>query len=90
LKNRKSWYWDFNESTVKEGNGGYLSDKYNNERIAKDKNGMASWWWLRSPGDSNLRTARVRDVGIVCVHGSVTRGLTNVGGVRPALWLNIK
>ena len=88
LKNRKGWYWDNNELILKDENGYYLNDQYNNERIAKDNNGMASWWWLRSPGNSNLRVVRVRDVGTICVHGSVTRGLSCAGGIRPALWLN--
>jgi len=90
LENRKSWYWDDNESIVKEGaDGGYLNDKYNNERIAKNKKGMPAWWWLRSLGSSKHRIARVRDNGIICVHGSVTRGLSDSGGIRPALWLNL-
>ena len=46
------------------------------------------WWWLRSPGYTQSRTATVY------VDGSVTYGggyvHSNVGCVRPALWVNLE
>jgi hypothetical protein len=61
----------------------FKSDK---DRIAK-YNGSAYWWWLRSRGDYAHYAANVNYGGGVndCGH-SVNR----VGGVRPALWLNLK
>jgi len=64
-----------------------ISDEYNSERIARDANGDASWWWLRSPGRSGIRAASVGIGGGVGVGGTgVTHGN---GGVRPALWINL-
>ncbi|MDR2533016.1 MAG: DUF6273 domain-containing protein [Oscillospiraceae bacterium] len=72
----------------------YFTD--NASRIALNANGEASWWWLRSPGDSCNYAAIVYGVGNVYEGGEgggVRVGGGNVyynhGGVRPALWLNL-
>ena len=69
------------------GQDSSFSDQYNQARIAYDKNGWASWWWLRSPGIDTLYAATVYNDGGVNVRGNnVDRSR---GGVRPALWLNL-
>jgi hypothetical protein len=64
----------------------YINDQYNPARIAKDTDGKACWWWLRSPGFSTDGAAFVNLDGFVFVSGSV---VVSYGGVRPALWLNL-
>jgi len=64
-------------------------DKYSKERIAYDKNGTDSWWWLRSPGLDPFGAAVVFAGGIVGVIGIDIVGWSG-GGVRPALWLNLE
>jgi len=63
-----------------------INDQYNSARIATDKDGTASWWWLRSPGFHGYTTARVDSDGNLDIPGDVNYGN---GGVRPALWLNL-
>ena len=63
-----------------------LSDQYNENRIAY-YNGSAVWWWLRSPGKYSNNASSVGSNGyILGSGGSVT---ITLGGVRPALWLNL-
>ena len=78
--------------------GGYcLHDEFNNARIAKDKSGEASWWWLRAPGSSVSCAAYVRTDGSVSIGGIKVGGARDYGasvyhsdiGVRPAMWLNL-
>ncbi|MCL1997150.1 MAG: DUF6273 domain-containing protein, partial [Turicibacter sp.] len=64
----------------------WISDKFNKERIAKDTNNAIAWWWLRSPGRSSELATNVGRGGSVSVDG---RYVSAVGGVRPALWLNL-
>ena len=45
------------------------------------------WWWLRSPGYFSHNAASVYDDGLVGDHGYI---VSNGGGVRPALWLNLE
>ncbi|MCL2020302.1 MAG: DUF6273 domain-containing protein [Oscillospiraceae bacterium] len=63
----------------------YFSD--NSSRIALNADDKASRWWLRSPGYISTYVAVVFDVGIVSVYGDFASHI--VGGVRPALWLNL-
>ncbi|MCL2054428.1 MAG: DUF6273 domain-containing protein [Oscillospiraceae bacterium] len=49
----------------------------------------ASWWWLRSPGDYGDSAAGVLSDGSVYVLGIDFYDVSAVGGVRPALWLNL-
>jgi hypothetical protein len=65
----------------------YINDKFNKERVATC-GGWAWWWWLRSPGYGGYCAARVDADGGLYVFGSDVRG--GGGGVRPALWLNLK
>ena len=50
--------------------------------------GMACWWWLRLPGDFSDLAAYVSVGGRVGVSGYYVN--YGSGGVRPALWLNLK
>ena len=56
------------------------------DRLARDTNGVASWYWLRSPGDKTTFASAVRSDGSFDLEG---RDVNNsYGAVRPALWLN--
>jgi hypothetical protein len=57
-------------------------------RIAKYKDKPWAWWWLRSPGSSSYYAAGVLNVGYVLDIGYHVHFAS--GGVRPALWLNLK
>ncbi|MCL2693718.1 MAG: DUF6273 domain-containing protein [Oscillospiraceae bacterium] len=46
------------------------------------------WWWLRSPGIFSYDAAYVNGYGIVIVLGNSVHD--DDGGVRPALWLDMK
>jgi hypothetical protein len=48
----------------------------------------ARWWWLRSPGFDARYAALVSVDGFVLPDGTFV--LDALGGVRPALWLNLK
>ena len=45
-----------------------------------------SWWWLRSPGDSQDLASSVDNYGYVDTYGVDVLNFSN--GVRPALWIN--
>ena len=62
----------------------WIIDQYSLNRIAT-YNGTISLWWQRSPGMYNVRASIVGDEGDLCIAGY---RVDNVGGVRPALWLN--
>ncbi|MDR0221369.1 MAG: leucine-rich repeat domain-containing protein [Lachnospiraceae bacterium] len=64
----------------------YIDDEYNAARIAYETGGGASWWWLRSPGGRSFYAASVGRGGDFRVIGD---GVGGVGGIRPALWLNL-
>ncbi|MDR1832854.1 MAG: DUF6273 domain-containing protein [Fusobacteriaceae bacterium] len=66
----------------------YISDQFNQKRIAK-YNGSEAWWWLRSPGLNSTSAAFVDNDGDVNMNGSRVRNDSGSGGVRPALWLNL-
>ena len=61
-------------------------DQYNTARVARERNGNDWFWWLRSPSYSGNTAAIVGSSGSVGVGGGVDLG---IGGVRPALWLNL-
>ena len=65
----------------------YISDQYNSARIASDKSGTASWWWLRSPGYYGNVAAGVDTGGGLSLCGNIV--IYDGVGVRPALWLNL-
>jgi hypothetical protein len=66
----------------------HFADNLN--RVTDDiQKGFIQSWWLRSPGEDTRFAAYVNFDGSVYVFGGtlVTNGL--IGGVRPALWLNL-
>jgi hypothetical protein len=64
-----------------------MSNQYDVDRQIKEAENRA-WWWLRSPGSDSDSAAHVSNVGSVYASGNnVPR---DSGGVRPALWLNLK
>ena len=63
-----------------------FSNASDSDRIAKDNDGKASWWWLRSPGINYSAAADVGNVGYVNVNGSHVASAG--GGIRAALWIN--
>jgi len=72
---------------VTTNNGWYLSNAHDGDRAAKFGN-EACWWWLRSPGSIGSRAADVAGSGDVYIIGGDV--IVASGGVRPALWLNLK
>jgi len=75
----------------KNPNNQYLiDDRFNNTRKALDIDGLASWWWLRSPGEDSDFTAYVCATGMISLDGFlISLGGGAGGGVRPTLWLNL-
>ncbi|MCL2627528.1 MAG: DUF6273 domain-containing protein [Oscillospiraceae bacterium] len=62
----------------------YLPDS--TDRMAVDKNGEESEWWLRTPGGNSQSGARVQKNGVIGLLGyAVNCDL----GIRPALWINL-
>ncbi|MCL2071190.1 MAG: hypothetical protein FWH07_03035 [Oscillospiraceae bacterium] len=51
---------------------------------------FSTWWWLRSPGRYSYIAAYVRRDGFVYDYGDDVRLNNWVGGVRPALQLNLE
>jgi hypothetical protein len=64
----------------------WISDDYNSLRKTQDEDGGISWWWLRSPGGGGHLAAAVDGTGVITMFGT---GISNEGGARPALWLNL-
>ena len=60
--------------------------KCDSERIAEFQ-GSKIWWWLRSPGDFADYAANIFIVGSVYTNGNIVH--YDMGGVRPAIWLNL-
>jgi len=86
LKKYKNGRW------IADSYGSVFSNVHDSDRQAKFNNG-ACWWWLRSPGDISNYAAYVGTVGFVGVYGIHVYGdhvRSDSGGVRPALWLNLK
>ncbi|MDR0491555.1 MAG: DUF6273 domain-containing protein [Oscillospiraceae bacterium] len=61
--------------------------------------GLPWWWWLRTPGENINEAAYVNDMGMTYPHTEVRDAfgfyfgeytLSDDGGVRPALWLNLQ
>ena len=46
-----------------------------------------TWWWLRSPGESQYGTAGVGDDGLINYGGGIN--YFGSGCVRPAMWINL-
>ncbi|MBR1486875.1 MAG: hypothetical protein IJ597_06435 [Synergistaceae bacterium] len=71
--------------------GGYFSNNgYNDDdrKCTLLTDSSVCKWWLRSPGkDDNTRVAQIDDDGVVDDDGSF---VTNIIGVRPAVWIKLK
>jgi len=69
-----------------------LDDEYSPNRIARDpETGIASWWWLRTPGRAvsprlDSSAVAINGAGEIFVYGIY---LIMEGGVRPAMWLRM-
>lgn len=72
----------------------------NNEKRAAEYLGYLWWWWLRSPGRKQVKTAYVHGDGNIGIQGNsaLNCNLSGVyhpenndvrGGVRPALWMKL-
>ena len=57
------------------------------DRVARNSQGQASWWWLRSPGLNTYGACYVNSAGYINLIGRSVDYTS--GGVRPALWLNL-
>lgn len=51
--------------------------------------GAAFWWFLRSPGEAADVAAYVTAGGLIDYHGMADSAEIPVGGVRPALWVEL-
>jgi hypothetical protein len=69
-----------------DSNGYRLSNAHDSSRQTIYQN-AGSWWWLRSPGIYSDGAAYVEFYGNVDVRGLPVK--IDLGGVRPALWLNL-
>ena len=65
-----------------------ISDLHNPERAARDADGYATWWWLRSSGFDGTLAAAVGTDGHIYLHGYFVDD--PYGGLRPALWLDLR
>ena len=84
---RKGWYWGGGEPynmILKDSRGQMLYDQFNTARIAKNINGKASWWRLRSPGRANIYDAVISPNGIMGITGTPVE---DDNGIRPAMWV---
>ncbi|MCL2056192.1 MAG: leucine-rich repeat domain-containing protein [Oscillospiraceae bacterium] len=88
------YFGDSTANLQKKGSTGTIlciEDENKAERIAEDASGRFSWWWLRSPGAGSFAAAFVFAHGAVSVAGvGVNSDIGgDVGGVRPAMWVNL-
>ena len=65
-----------------------INDKYNTSRIAYNKAGEASSWWLRSPGSMYYYATYVDGNGEINVSGE--KVYDPYICIRPALWLKLQ
>jgi hypothetical protein len=92
LAKRKGWYWVADTSgsglefELGDGFGQHLNDQYNNARTAKNESGEAIRWWTRTPATSNKLSSFIEINGVIEVTHS---NITQVMGVRPAMWVKI-
>jgi len=71
---------------VADDSGWILSNAHDDRRMAAF-NGVASFWWLRTPGYSDCTAAYVGTPGYIPVNGD--RVCIGRGGVRPAMWVRV-
>ena len=80
-----------NDGPVNDFADGYIDDQFNEARAAVNADtGAPSWWWLRSPAEDNILAARVGSGGEVLMYTISGDINPDGGGVRPALWLDLK
>ena len=88
--NKIRWVFDYDKNElIEDSDGMLLSNEFNEDRKAFSDNRLrivAWWYWLRSPGGSSDRAAHT--MGSVDVRGPQVN--VEVGGVRPALWLELE
>lgn len=65
---------------------GWISDDYDSARRARDADGNAALWWLRTPGAKGNVASAIDPTGVIWLFGT---GVTNSAGARPALWLRL-
>jgi len=75
-----------NGKWIVDNDGWIFSNTHDISRIAKH-NGLASFWWLRSPGYNNCTVAYVSTTGNIPPNGD--RICIGRGGIRPALWVKL-
>jgi len=95
LSNRNSWVWRNRKYVCCENdessNGNWINDEFNLSRKAHyKKGGRASWWWLRSPGSTRSSFAFINSDGTICISGRDIVATPEGGGVRPALWIDVR
>jgi len=78
---------DYLNEISPDGKGWWMSNEYDIKRVAMYED-EAWWWWLRSPGKDSHIPAYVDIDGALIMTGSAVQYL--LGGVRPALWLNLE
>jgi len=74
-----------NGKWISDNDGWILSNVHDSSRVAKH-NGLASLWWLRSPGYNDCTVSYVSTTGNIALNGD--RVCIGRGGIRPALWIN--
>ncbi len=86
LEDVVNYFGDSGQLQDKNPNSKYwINDQYNPGREARDENGEASWWWLRSPGIRSRCAAYVNVGGSINLAGHYVNN--GYGAVRPALYL---
>ena len=83
LYNRPANEWNASDNS---GLSCAIDDRFNRSRRVKYK-GEYTWWWLRSPGESQDKTAYINTDGIIFLSGEFAfdDGGKNSVGVRPAI-----
>jgi hypothetical protein len=81
------YFGDSGQLKNRPGDSWWIDDTFSKERVAT-YGGKAWWWWLRSPGLIGDFAAGVGPGGGLDVCGFDVYDAE--GGVRPALWLNLK
>jgi hypothetical protein len=73
-----------------DGYASFISDDFNEARATRYAEIGWVGWWLRSPsfGTEYTRPANVDDYGQLHLKGELPP--YDIGGVRPALWLNLE
>ncbi|MCL2204708.1 MAG: DUF6273 domain-containing protein [Defluviitaleaceae bacterium] len=76
-----------NGAWVADASGWIMSNAHDPSRVA-GHNGLATFWWLRTPGYSEYTIAYVSTTGNIPINGD--RVCIGRGGVRPAMWVKNK